>query len=345
MTSNCDLIQLFADYYEQPRGNWPALFNGLQTYDFEDHQLLQDEVLAITPMVECDPDPQRSNTGTPYTFDPAFLKADVEIFLRGLDTVEHFFVWDQIKRPNLHFKESVGLAIGKIQHVILVTDIWHQTKTVADYINRTCSQKTHILGYANALWQMMANEEFLDAVKGSIKGFINTDGPAFINTTLSQNFTFNDQMINWKSGVNFFTCSHNRKHFLPIFAARNGGYYNLLNLKRFWIPVDDLFEVQGFEDCACGKPAPILNFIPHVSNFIDYRQVMGMANHLNSKFRWIQIVQHKDIKVMYETSLGTDITPEDVATIKKLGDVSFHKGDYLQIGNKFPSFWKINKFM
>lgn len=334
ITSN--LVVLYRNYYKQYR-TWPMLFKALKDYEFDDLPTLQEEVLAMTPEVADDSD-QQSNSGLRYQFAPVFIKEDIENYLRYEALIdEYYFICENPTR-----EESVEVQSGKIQHTLKIPDIWSHWEEVAQFLTRV-PNKTYVLGYANSLAQMTANQQFLEKVQDHVIGFVNSHGPAFLKTGLLSNFEFNDQMINWKSGANFRTCQYGNKHCLPIFAVKDGKGCNLLNFNRLWFPVDDLFELQ--DPCKCGKPC--IKLVPHINNIpdgVNYEAAMGLPERLESKFRWLQFIQDRDLRIFYETS--GEILSSDLDVINEtLGTFPLCKGNFLQVGAKFPPFWKIRKIL
>ena len=58
------------------------------------------------------------------------------------------------------------------------------------------------------------NGDFLDFVRTERIEILTTDYDAFFNR---QGLLVNDNMVDWLTGLNFYTCEFNTRHFLPIF--------------------------------------------------------------------------------------------------------------------------------
>jgi hypothetical protein len=342
-----DLLGLFERYYLDPRGVWPDLFYGIQNYAFDDYGSFATGAMRLKPETEEDLGWQQSNTKIKYLFGPCFVKSDVENYLRFSEATDRlFFIWEEIQEDRLiQKKEESG---HKVLFSFLLADVWKQWPLVAAFIQQNAIKKTYVTGYAYSLHQLTANELFLETTKDLLFGFVNLDSPAFCNTHLLEKYGmhFNDQMINWKTGVNFFTCSFGGRHFLPIFARVGSFYYNLLNLHRTPIKIDDEFQIKSnFKICPCGRPCCDFVFIPHVKDFLagyDYDELMGLRNVLSSKFRWIQFIQDGTrIEVYYEVSGFADMDEHDQDVIRTtFQNPIFRKGSYFQVGAKYPCFWK-----
>lgn len=105
-----------------------------------------------------------------------------------------------------------------------------------------------------------------------------------------------DQMIDWTTGVNFFTCRWGERHFYPLFHREaDGACSNLLNLVGK-AGRDDVVEIgEGYRPCRCGRDVVPFRFLPHA----DRCPVIGgrpfhdltLADRLVGVYRNIQFVQ------------------------------------------------------
>lgn len=174
------------------------------------------------------------------------------------------------------------------------------------------------------------------------RAIITTGEPSLFDiTALRKNGIYvNNKMVNWKTGVNFFTCRYGVRHHLPIFAHRDGRYYNLLNLfNKDGYPVDDFFEIVGPQYwCKCGRLAIPFRFIPHIANcpLLDgqpyYRP--DLATKFVGHYYNYQIIQVGNTNHIYYIPLS------DVFDDPELPNQVLHKGYACVIGRKRPSFWR-----
>ena len=158
-------------------------------------------------------------------------------------------------------------------------------------------------------------------------------------------------MIDWKSGINFYTCKSNQKHLLPTFFIRENKYKNIINLTDYTSKKEDYIKVNSnVIKCECGRERCVFEFTPHYKNFLDgfdYNELMDLRNKLISKFRWIQFVQIKKIiYVYYEININSNFENEDIDIINQIfkGPV-FLKGEFFKVGYKMPAFWKVTPLM
>ncbi len=337
-----ELLELFNKYYECPERSWTELFHGLTNYSFEDYEVFLAGMVQLKPRCKgyVPLEWQKSNSQMRYLFGPPSVKGDVESFLRFAGSTNSYIL---IKDYKTYLEEGTVLSIP---------DIWHNWQQVADFIRKQSLTPCYIYGRPHYLNQMTANEDFLDNMADVIDGFVNTDLPAFCKTSILPKYDihFNDQMINWKTGVNFYNCSAGHRHFLPIFLHHEGQCHNLLNIinrmdTKFGFEDDDLFRQTGpFELCECGKRRCQSDLLPHSHNFLtgkDYNDLMTLRNSLASRYRWIQFVEREGIEVLYETS-ERDMSSEDRDLIlEKLPEATFKRGETLKIWTKMPCFWRI----
>jgi hypothetical protein len=122
----------------------------------------------------------------------------------------------------------------------------------------------------------------------------------------------NDCVIDWQTGLNFYTCKHNKRHFLPIFSIRDGYIRNLINICSRPIPISDLFTITGSaENCPCGKKYIPFTYIPHIKAAItkndQYYYDLSLINYLESDYYSIQFIQNNDeILILYRGKYMTE---------------------------------------
>lgn len=110
---------------------------------------------------------------------------------------------------------------------------------------------------------------------------------------------FGNMMMDWPSGVNFFTCREGRQHVLPVFADSPDGPVNLLNLAPNQLP--NPTEIGGFvpksvRRCPCGYNRLNFTHIPHPQTAIRTRDgeiVFDpmLAERLTGHYHIMQFIQ------------------------------------------------------
>ena len=158
------------------------------------------------------------------------------------------------------------------------------------------------------------------------------------------NVHLNDQMIDWSSGLNFYTCLANKKHFLPIFAKKNNTYRNAINLSEKNYVTSDYFKITANTTlCKCGKYRCDFTFLPHKKNYIpelDYQETLSWSNILTKEFRSFQIIKNRDnFEIFYKLTEGK--LPIYVLEFfeNKLKNVLWQKNQTFKIGGKIPPIW------
>jgi len=345
-----ELLSLFEQYYRDPHQVWPDLFYGLTHYSFDNYFRLIDEALKMTPSLTLvTSQPQKTNSGSQYYFAPTIVKSDVEVYLRYRRPYDELlYIEDSLWRKDFSSEfEDNSMYYKKPIHCLYLDDLWANAGLVNLFVEKYATGKTYIFGRPNSLWQLMDNEEFLARSHRMLHGFVNVDCPAFADAGFSSKYgcEFNDQMIDWKSGLNFYTCLKGHKHFIPIFVERRGCFINLLNSDRFSVNAADEFIVNTpFELCECGSYRCGFKFRSHIHNMpknIDYDRVLRLRSELVSKYRTIQFVENKNcIEVFYLVSNDEEMDKADVHLINEVFDEpKFNKGRYFQLGRKLYYIW------
>lgn len=179
---------------------------------------------------------------------------------------------------------------------------------------------------------------------------INTGITAFFkkNRLIEAGVHINDNMIDWYSGLNFYTCRHNNKHVLPMFFMNDRVSTNLLNLSRRGEMVikSDHFEIEPILACQCGKRAYNLSFIPHIrvtptiDNLTFYRP--DLAEMLIGSYCNMQFIQtaEKDLEIHYTGKL-IDYDRELLLYHTKPFNVIFKSNSVFNVNHKQPVFHRV----
>ncbi len=231
------------------------------------------------------------------------------------------------------------------------------------HLNEICKdyEKFNLLAWPYTFLNILGNHKFTDFIdnnKNSIESVINTDcEPVFKKKNLQKNnIPINDQMIDWSTGLNFYTCKHNKKHILPIFYTdmESKQRINLLNLQNVQLKFADFFKKINFQKCECGKISCNFDFYPHYNNQIleptgGIFQDLNLAEKLNGNYCFLQI--HQDIIYNKTTTylvpnFPSMRFPDDEMTIKetmkKKGintDIVYNKG-FVVGYRKRNFFWR-----
>lgn len=178
---------------------------------------------------------------------------------------------------------------------------------------------------------------------------------AFVNSDCDPSFKpikgvrFLDQMIDWGTGLNFYTCEKGFRHFLPIFFKQKDESFNLLNMTVRKFKIDDHVLLGGFNNCSCGKGMVEFKFNSHRNNAIvdpvgspvDFE---GFFNMLNGQYFNLQLHQNQigEVSVLYS---GRDLA-EDLGVMeaflrgKGIDKIKFVSNRYFKVGRKRPPFWR-----
>ena len=340
-----NLIQLYKSYFKYGNQLEDSLTYGIIHYNFDDIYKLWYELSSYYKdsfKADCT---LKTNSNKQYSFYPKSIITKVETKLRFQHEYDKvIFVTDQLslKKRDLYIYNSNDYSY-----------IVGNSCNDADFLHAVelnLRSKTYIHGYPHSLHQLASNEIFIKKNSHKIVGFINTDCPAFVkHEILSRNYLhFNDQMIDWTSGLNFYTCRFNYKHFLPIFVKTPCGYKNLLNLSQSMYTNDDFFHVHDNPSlCACGKYRCDFNFVPHkrhAVNCYSYQEMLSYANVLNHKIRVFQIIQDRNMFHIFVKTQNSLELSEDIVNFfqNKLENVSWHFDETYRTGFKYPAFWKIS---
>ncbi len=156
-----------------------------------------------------------------------------------------------------------------------------------------------------------------------------------------------DQMINWQTGLNYYTCQHGNTHILPLFTTDLRNALNAYAIKAPCPPpCDDLMLLKKKEICRCGKMAYDLKYVPHIHNQIKKDGMIirpfEIANNLSFCYYNLQFEQkNNNITVHYVTK---DNNSKDLEYIydyfsQYKFNVIFSANTIFNVGQKQPAFW------
>lgn len=148
----------------------------------------------------------------------------------------------------------------------------------------------------------------------------------------------NDNMINCKTGINFYTCLSNKKHFLPIFFLYQDFGINMLNManKRKYVN-DDIFTFNSTAIlCECGKTRLSFDIQTHCNN--KFRPDLNIIEELQDHYLNLQFVKDK----VYYTTRNGSMSKHDKDLIEsRFGNVKYIPNIRLLTGlGKYYPFWE-----
>jgi len=339
-----DLVKKFTEYYSiQSRESVRELLDVIINYDFKNYKEEIEKIHQIWKLKNISTNDVRvlkSNGSVGknniYVFAPLFEDwvIGIENFLRKSDFFNIAIV---------EYNDFFSIPANKRWHHEIGANFKCDLKKVFDVIDSKIEvyDEISLTILPDLLFPLSTNSDFtgfLSSRKKHIK-FINNSDMSIFNRNID--IPINDQMINWKSGHNFYCCEFGTKHFLPIFYQG----CNLLNILRQRKDLSDKFIVSdNLKMCNCGKNFYEFDFVSHFDNqitannrIVDFSQ---LPNQLNGNYFNLQFLQEKDlIKVFYESENC------DYSVIKKFFesnfDVKFFSKSHFIIGlRKKMISWK-----
>jgi len=187
-------------------------------------------------------------------------------------------------------------------------------------------------------WLLLStDEETLDMFRElDADSLVNEDWEPWVSERFLNSFRFNDQMIDWKTGLNFYTCHQGTKHFLPIFNLGEGACENLLNAARGKEPLSDLWVFEGEPEwCACGRPFRRFRYQSHHAHNPPIHR--GVINDLRAGYVNLQyIVCNGVCNIMYSSLRQAE---RDILAGATDLPVVFREDQCVYIGDKKYNFW------
>lgn len=190
-------------------------------------------------------------------------------------------------------------------------------------------------------------QSWVSESKRKINAFVNSDcEPLFKDLGVYMR----DQMVDWRSGINFYTCEKGHIHFFPIFYVDGEKCSNLLNLSSDHCQHDDSVLVGARVLCECGIYRATMKIETHFKNKIvgeDGKPVefKGICDLMEGWFHSFQIHQDysEKIRIFYESENSADRDIERIIGFLKakgLKKVEVKKSIYTQNGRKRHPFWR-----
>lgn len=338
-----ELIQLYKEYFKYGETLVDSLVYGLTKYTFDDLEKLWNflnhcQIQTFKPNSKL-----KTNSKFFYDFYPRCIVEKIEEKLRFQRPYDNIiFITDQIT------KNPRNLYVNKTDRFSYIVGNSCNEKDFLFAIESNIKNKTYIHGQPNSLHQIANNIDFVSKYQDKILGLINTDSPCFVGKKFldKYNIHLNDQMIDWTSGLNFYTCTFGKKHFLPTFTKHKNSYRNVVNLCAKNFVTSDFLKVNLNRIlCDCGKYRCDSYFLPHKKNWIghfNYCEVLSWSNILSKEFRSFQIIQDKGkLNIFYRLSSG-HVSNDIIQFFEhKLGNLTWNHQQAIKIGAKIPAIWNL----
>jgi hypothetical protein len=155
--------------------------------------------------------------------------------------------------------------------------------------------------------------------------FVNCDWELFAKKSIEPYMM--DQMVDWSTGLNFYTCDFGHKHILPMFHEGN----NLLNLRQMeFREVDDLLEIGKALKCACGRRRYDFEFRSHAGSWTEFGR--GLLDQLAGVYWNLQFLESPWERYVCYISMSDEIRGF-------MDGVTYLEGQYYPVGRKAYNFW------
>lgn len=313
--SSCDVSDELLDYY----------FHASPVYDSEHKRLISNGTSSMR------------KEDREYWFGPLFnpVREIVENFIRTRTFDPYFRL---ILSTNFPVSKNESFEVGRVHVDIsdynygyrLIDEIEKQKDKDKIFCLYSFPNNIHSFGYLPYLVDYFCNQ----------KNFIisSSNREAFFDDTLliRRGIVVNDNMVNWRSGVSFYTCQFGKRHGLRnIYGKRNGRYYNLININcKEGTPIDDLVYYSK-ESCPCGRSFVLEDIIPHYEfcpkrNDGSFIFDLSLARKIKHQWYTVQFVENDgklDCHYTSENRLDQDMIENELRTsIRLVPDSSFFVG-------------------
>lgn len=346
------LVGCFEDYYRNPVEHPDQLVEAIVNYNFKSYSQDVEHIAALKQFYRRSEGASivKSNGSTLtssiyYQFGPhfGFWRAKIERILRGYDILVSLMN-DTHATASCEYLHPVVIEQPLDRYCIYLDlgseDNRNQLRTILAQICNAHNKKISLCAKPNT-WLHASTDHAvfndLFSYKPFIKSLVNEDWEAWVSRQLINTFHFNDQMIDWKSGINFYTCTSNTRHFLPIFHITGTSSSNLLNLAMDVDLVSDHWEITDFtvQMCPCGRP-----FLPTVFRSKQDHQVSvprSLIENLKAGYSNLQFVSHNNtLHALYSTTTG-DPDIDLLLNYSREKDILRDRQYY--VGRKKYNFW------
>ena len=356
-----DLVRYYREYYrEQTPSAFDDLFRCMLDYDFSSYHEDMRRVFAMHSQAKCMGDTCILTSGgssngsrTHYFFGPNFheVKFSLEGFLR------------MSENKTLLIAKSEGLNTPRLfeepnppQYDLQVVGDWAMADHI-EFLFDTVEALYSDFGPINlcalpCLWLgLTCDPRFVERTSlnsHKINALVNTDNIACFRGV---SCPVRDQMFDWRSGVNFYTCGRGRRHFLPVFLCSSpSSCHSLINMKRTSGRCDDVVSIDlSPAGCPCGLPSAFMEFVPHERNYpVDSAGArlnpQTIVDALPDYADWFQLLQKEDgsFGVFFHAQREkVDFSRVfDHISGLGMGEIELDDSRYFSVGRKRPLLWR-----
>jgi len=359
-----ELVNAYKEYYKnQDINSAEYLFNAILNYDFKNHEYDMRKIFNMKIYTKTtDSGVLLSTNGSAGTkkqflFAPhfSFWHSKIEPFLRSKDKYQTIMLVDQ-HRDSAYETGILTEYLKSNQKDYNYNCNWLKVENIDVFfnlLNDLYKSKGLINLYClSHIWmRLITNSYFKEKLlenSSKIHCIVNSDCNPFFKKI---SIYFRDQMIDWGTGLNFYTCKNENRHFLPTFCIYQDKIYNLLNLQNSKVSSDDFVELKEVFFCNCGSLFIKNNMVFHFNNMIiDFEKNTIKIEDLydNLKSNSISVQFHQDfsekITVYYK---DVDFLKSDISLIEKYFNekglkIKFEKDRYFLVGNKRYLTWRSN---
>ena len=357
-----NIVEHYARYLErQDDKSIDDLFGRMLSYDFADYDADMIEIADMHRIsATCGEEAtllytNGSSGGAPkqYEFGPRFGRwaGHIEPFLRALHCGPCIMLCCRIGNGRPPKRLTFAEVENNKRHYDAsgnLLDRW-QLRELFDHVKDIHGRRGKvILSAFPDVWNMLLSNPLFNNLceenRDRIAFFVNSDFEMLFG---SEKFLVRDQMINWSSGLNFYTCEAGVKHFLPIFHKNEEGCTNILNAlaKR---DDSDSVALGARKKCECGRHFMKMDIVFHKKNAIlgiDGTPVdfSPLRASLKGRYAAFQIHQDENEKVkVFMTPIGVT-NKRDLEIIGSFFsgfEMSMEFNRYFEVGSKRYCFWR-----
>jgi hypothetical protein len=358
------LVGLYENYLkEQTEDSVARLFEAFVAYDFSEyHSDIREMGLMRKEAESKDQDcvvlqTNGSSNGTPssYEFRPCFFEwvSRIEPFLRGMHSGKNIFLCSRLGNGMPPQKMMITEVFGNSKknyetnanlldggQLVELFEFVEELHDKFGKVNFTAFPDVWNMLFSNPLFN-----ELCEKNREKIGCFVNND---FEMLFTSKTIYIRDQMINWRSGLNFFTCESGHKHFLPIFNE-DAGCTSLINIAGGADDSDCVtLRPEGVLQCPCGRPRIPIEIVFHHRNCMVDRNgapidFSPLRDSLKGRYATFQIHQdEKDRVTVFLTPIG-GYKRSDLDVVHSFFsglEISFEFNRYFEVGSKRYCFWR-----
>lgn len=356
------ITKLYENYYkEQTPESIDELFVELVHYDYSNYKDDIEEIARMHRRTICQGEGRAmlrtngSSSGSrrDYEFAPHFYHwaSKIEPFLRNMWAGKSIFLFS-------------GIGYGALPKKFYISNVENNKKDYETngnfldedqlrelflFVNRIYEEHGRVnLSSFPHIWNVLLSNPVFNQMclenKDKIWSLVNSDYDMLFST---KELYVRDQMINWVSGVNFFTCEHGFKHFLPTFYVGHKGCVSLINM---YGENDDSDHVVLGEvrSCECGRNSVPMDIIFHKENAVlgsdgNVLDFSGLANSLKGHYANFQIHQNEENVISVLMNPVRDLILDDIEAINSFFldmKIKIMTDKYYHIGSKRYCFWR-----